>query len=67
MINKHLDMTSIMINDKITILWDGMRDGRSYQVPADRVQDARLVLKREAALAANQLVVWLEHHDCRIS
>lgn len=67
MINKHLDMTTIMIGDKITVMFDSMRDGRSYQVPLDRVKDARLVLRREAPLAVNQLVDWLEYHECRIS
>ena len=64
--SKHLDMSTTLINDKLTVLFDGLRDGRSYRVPADRVQDARLVLRREAPVAANQLVMWLEHHDCRI-
>ena len=67
MTSKHGSMTTIMIGDRITVLFDGLRDGRSYRVPLDRVQDARLVLRREAPVAANQLVMWLEHHDCRIT
>ena len=64
--NKHLDMSTTLIGDKLTVLFDGLRDGRSYQVPLDKVQDARLVLRREAPVAANQLVMWLEHQGCRI-
>ena len=63
---KHLDMTSILTGNTLTVLWDGMRDGRSYQVPLDRVRDARLVLRREAPLSVNQLVDWLEYHNHRV-
>ena len=66
MINKHLDMSTNLIGDTLTVLFDGLRDSRAYIIPADRVQDARLVLRREAPVAANQLVMWLEHKDCRI-
>ena len=64
--HKHLDMSTLLIGDKLTILFDGLRDGRTYKIPKDRVKDARLVLRREAPLAANDLVMWLEHNKCRV-
>ena len=67
MIRKHLDLNSVMIGNKVTFLFDGMRDGRTYLMPKDKLQDARLVLKREAPLAVNQMVAYLEHHNCRVS